>query len=329
MIANLTLDGLEAELRSRFPICYKQGQRTTVHVVRFADDFIITGNSERQMRDEVQPVVETFLRERGLSLSEDKTCITHIDTGFDFLGQNIRRYRGKLLIKPSAKNVQALLSKVRAIIKANKAVKVGLLIVQLNPIIRGWAHFHRHVVSKQTFKRVDSEIFKAVWQWAKRRHPNRSRAWIHRKYFGASQRYKWRLSGVLTEGREKPQRVWLVRAGKIAIQRHTKVKATANPYDPEWESYFEKRIDNKMLRDLRGKERLRQLWLLQRGICPVCRQKITKQSGWHSHHLVWRVHGGHDGMENRVLLHPNCHQQVHSLGFQVEKPRLAKGVREV
>jgi RNA-directed DNA polymerase len=328
VIANLTLDGLEPELRSRFPICYKQGQRTTVHLVRFADDFIITGNSERQLRDEVQPVVETFLRERGLSLSQDKTCITHIDTGFDFLGQNIRKYRGKLLIKPSAKNVQALLSKVRAIIEANKAVKAGLLIVQLNPIIRGWAHFHRHVVSKQTFKRVDSEIFKAVWQWAKRRHPNRSREWIRRKYFGASQRYKWRLSGVLTEGREKPQRVWLVRAGKIAIQRHMKVKATANPYDPEWEPYFEKRIDNKMLQDLRGKERLQRLWLLQRGICPVCRQKITKRSGWHSHHLVWRVHGGHDGIENRVLLHPNCHQQVHSLGLQVEKPRLEKGVRE-
>ena len=114
----------------------------------------------------------------------------------------------------------------------------------------------------------------------------------------------------------------------IAIQRHTKVKATANPYDPEWEPYFEKRIDNKMLQDLCGKERLRRLWLLQRGICPVCRQKITKRSGWHSHHLVWRVHGGSDGIENRVLLHPNCHQQVHSLGLQVEKPRLEKGVRE-
>ena len=83
-----------------------------------------------------------------------------------------------------------------------------------------------------------------------------------------------------------------------------------------------------MLRDLRGRERLRRLWVLQRGICPVCRQKITKQSGWHSHHLVWRVHGGSDGIENRVLLHPKCHQQVHSLGLKVEKPRLEKGVRE-
>ena len=124
--------------------------------------------------DEVQPLVETFLRERGLSLSEEKTRITHIETGFDFLGQNIRKYRGKLLIKPSTKNVQAFLSKVRTIIKANKAAKAGHLILQLNPIIRGWAHYHRHVVSKQTFRRVDSEIFKAVWQWAKRRHPQRA-----------------------------------------------------------------------------------------------------------------------------------------------------------
>jgi RNA-directed DNA polymerase len=85
VIANLTLDGLEAELRAQFPLCYAVGKRTTVHLVRFADDFIITGNSEQQLRDEVQPVVEAFLRQRGLSLSQDKTRITHIENGFDFL----------------------------------------------------------------------------------------------------------------------------------------------------------------------------------------------------------------------------------------------------
>lgn len=327
VIANLTLDGLEAELRTNFPLCYKQKQRTTVHLVRFADDFIITGNSERQLRNEVQPIVEAFLRERGLSLSKDKTCITHIETGFDFLGQNIRKYHGKLLVKPSPQNIKAFLGKVRTIIKANKTAKAGHLIVQLNPVIRGWAHFHRHVASKQTFTRVDTEIFKAVWQWAKRRHPKRSREWIRRKYFGASRRSKWWMSDVLTSKEsDKPRRVWLAPVRKVAIQRHTKVKAVANPYDPKWETYFEKRLDNKTLADLRGQEQLRQLWLTQHGICPICRQKITKQSGWHSHHIVWKVHGGQDGMENRVLLHPNCHQQVHSLGLQVEKLRLTEDV---
>jgi RNA-directed DNA polymerase len=109
------------------------------------------------------------------------------------------------------------------------------------------------------------------------------------------------------------------------IKRHTKVRAKANPYDPQWETYFEKWIDAKMLVDLRRRDGLRRLWLRQHGICLVCQQKITKQTGWHSHHIVWKVHGGHDGMENRVLLHPNCHNQVHSRGLQVVKPRSSEG----
>lgn len=326
VIANLVLDGLEAELRRRFPISYRAGNRTTVRMVRFADDFIITGNSEQQLRDEVQPVVEAFLQERGVSLSQEKTRITHIETGFDFLGQNIRKYNGKLLIKPSTKSVKRLLDKVRATIKANNATRAGHLIVQLNPVIRGWAYYHRHVVSKQTFKRVDTEIFKALWQWAKRRHPRKRWTWIRQKYFSGSPYRQWHFNALLSEEKAEPQRVWLLHAARIPIERHTKIRADANPYDPTWEPYFEQRIDRKTLRDLRGRWELRRLWRSQHGICPVCRQKITKESGWHSHHIVWRVHGGSDGNENRVLLHPNCHQQVHVLGLKVEKPRLATGV---
>jgi RNA-directed DNA polymerase len=153
-----------------------------------ADDFIITGSSQQLLNDEVKPLVIAFLKERGLELSEKKTRITHIETGFDFLGQHIRKYSGKLLIKPSAKNVKAFLTKVRAIIKANKAASAGHLVVQLNPIIRGWANFHCHAVSKQTFSQVDTHIFRAVWWWAKRRHPSQAKEWIRQKYFGASQR---------------------------------------------------------------------------------------------------------------------------------------------
>ena len=101
-------------------------------------------------------------------LSPEKTSITHIDQGFDFLGVNIRKYNGKLLIKPSKKNVKAFLDKVRNAIKGNKAAKQINLIKMLNPIIRGWANYHRSVVAKETFKRVDSEIWRSLWQWAKR-----------------------------------------------------------------------------------------------------------------------------------------------------------------
>ena len=118
------------------------------------------------------------------------------------------------------------------------------------------------------------------------------------------------------------QPIYLVPLAKIPIQRHVKVRAAANPFDPNWESYFEQRLDQKMVNDLQGNRTLRNLWLDQAGFCPVCQQKITKATGWHSHHIVYRVHGGSDGPSNRVLLHLTCHRQVHALGLKVEKPRL-------
>lgn len=188
VIANLTLDGLEAELLAHFPKNRKRGQEAKINLVRFADDFIITGSSRQLLEETVKPLVKSFLRKRGLRLSEHKTHVTHIETGFDFLGQNIRKYKGKLLIKPATENVQTFLKKVRAIIKANKTITAGKLISKLNPIIRGWALFHRHVVSKQIFSGVDDLIFCALWWWARRRHPGQAKEWVRQKYFGGSRR---------------------------------------------------------------------------------------------------------------------------------------------
>jgi len=169
-LANMTLDGLEAELK-RFRLQDK------VHMVRYADDFIITGNSKELLEGEVRLLVEKFLSAKGLELSPEKTNVTHVDQGFDFLGVNIRKYNGKLLIKPSKKNVKAFLDKVRNAIRSNKATKQISLIKMLNPIIRGWANYHRSVVARETFERVDSEIWRSLWRWAKRRHPEKRTVW--------------------------------------------------------------------------------------------------------------------------------------------------------
>src|SRR6266487_4433993 len=138
----------------------------------------LTGKSKELLEQEVKPLVEQFLRERGLQLSEEKTVITHIEEGFDFLGQNIRKYktgkRHKLLIKPAKKNVHTFLEKIRDTVKANKALSTGKLIVKLNPIIRGWALYHQHVVSKETFNTVDDQIYRTVRRWMKWRHPHKS-----------------------------------------------------------------------------------------------------------------------------------------------------------
>src|SRR6267154_87326 len=325
VIANLTLDGLERQLSERYPKP-KTGYNAKVNFVRFADDFIVTGTSKELLEQEVKPLIEQFMRERGLTLSAEKTLITHIEDGFDFLGQHVRKYNGKLIIKPSKKNVKAFLEKVRKIVKDHQGATAGTLILLLNPLIRGWARYHQHVVSKEVFQDVDSAIFEMLWQWARKRHNNKPRRWIKDKYFHDHEQRHWVFSGVVIGRDGVLETVRLFRAAQTPIKRHVKIQGAANPFDPKWEVYFEKRLGVKMESTLRGKRQLLALWKSQKGLCPHCHQRITKLTGWHNHHKVWRSKGGGDQLENRVLLHPTCHQQLHSQGNTEVEPCPFEGI---
>jgi RNA-directed DNA polymerase len=241
VLANMTLDGLEETLIRKIRGKTIRRGRAKVNLVRYADDFIITGTSREVLEKEVKPVVVEFLAERGLTLSEEKTTIVHIDEGFDFLGQNVRKYAGKLLIKPSKKNVATFLKKVRETIKGNAAIKAEHLILMLNPIIRGWANYHRHVVSKKVFGNVDHAIWKAIWNWAKRRHPDKSKKWVRSKYFTTEGGNHWAFFDVAEDGK----RLTLFKASSIPIKRHVKIKKNVNPYDPAWQNYLEKRKERR------------------------------------------------------------------------------------
>lgn len=314
VMANMALDGLEARLRMAFPRYVWNGHQQVcpkVNFSRFADDFVITGASKALLENEVKPLVEAFLRERGLELSPEKTMITHIDDGFDFLGQNIRKYHGKLLIKPASKSVKALLHKVRTVIKKNKSAAAGTLICQLNPIIRGWAMYHRHAVSSVVFQRVDHAIFQALWRWAKRRHSNKGVRWVKARYFHSIGNRHWVFTGEVLGPKGQPAVVHLFAAHSLRITRHVKIDSKVNPYDPQWELYLEKRQTRTMAASLRGRKTLLYLWKRQQGRCPRCGDTITPETGWHNHHIVYRSHGGSDTVDNRVLLHPVCHSQLH------------------
>ncbi|WP_264318496.1 group II intron maturase-specific domain-containing protein, partial [Acidithiobacillus ferrooxidans] len=182
ILANMALDGLEKLLRK--DIQRNKGSGKKVNMVRYADDFIITGTSKELLENEVKPLVEKFLAERGLTLSPEKTRITHIRDGFNFLGWNMRKYgkQGKHLQKPAKDNVGAFRSKVAEIIKGNKTAKQENLIALLNPVIRGWGNYHQHSVAKETYSSMDSALWEHLWQWAKRRHPNKGNQWIKDKY---------------------------------------------------------------------------------------------------------------------------------------------------
>lgn len=310
VLANMALDGLEDVLQSHFGRKNtKASYKTKVNYVRYADDFIITGISKELLEDKVKPIVEAFMAERGLELSPEKTLITHITEGFDFLGQNLRKYNGKMLIKPSRKSLRAHLQKIKSIVRSNRTAEQGNLIVQLNPVIRGWANYHRHVVAKETFGYVDYRVWKLLWRWSCRRHKNRYKRWVRSKYFHTVGGERWVFQSVDVFG--KPKR--LFKSKSTPIKRHIKIKAEANPYDRNFELYFEQRLIKSWKEKQLHRGKLRMIWMRQKHRCLICKQLFKDHNDWDIHHVVRRTDGGGDEIDNLVMLHVNCHRQLHSL----------------
>ena len=310
-LMNMTLDGLERLLHDRLPTRKKVNGKThcnKMNFVRYADDFIITGESPEFLREKVLPIVREFLTERGLQLSEEKTVITHIGEGFDFLGKNIRKYNGKLLIRPCKSAVKSFLGKVRDIIKSSKSIKQEILIRRLNPVIRGWVNNQRYVVSSKVFSTVDYEIYKCLWQWAKRRHKKKSRKWIAKKYWHDIDSRQWTFSVPYenqgTEG--KPLYCKLEYATDTKIIRFKKIVAEANPFDEYWTDYFEEREGEKLLNSTKGREKLLTIWRRQGRRCPVCGDLITSETGF-------KVHTPAGKESRKIMVHKECHEEIHSL----------------
>lgn len=155
-LAVATLSGLESAVHQ------KVGRADKVNVVAYADDFIITADSKEVLEIKIIPIVKEFLEKRGLKLSEKKTKITQIEDGFDFLGCNVRKYNGTLIIKPSMKSVKSFMANIRETFSNNKSAKTSNLIHILNPKILGWAYYHRSNCAKRTFNYIDSHIFQYV-----------------------------------------------------------------------------------------------------------------------------------------------------------------------
>ncbi|NOR47457.1 MAG: group II intron reverse transcriptase/maturase [Methanosarcinaceae archaeon] len=225
ILANMALDGIEALIASKYYTSksgkiYKRYDRHKVNFVRYADDFIVTADTEDTAK-EIAELIKSFLKEKGLELSETKTLITHIDTGFDFLGWNFRKYKGKLLIKPSKDSIGKITQKMSDIIKRGKAWKQEDIISILNPIITGWSNYHQSAVSKNIFSKLDDRLWGMLRRWAKRRHPEKSKSWIVKRYWHEARGRKWVFS---TKEKE------LKRFSDTKIVRHPNVKLDKNPY---------------------------------------------------------------------------------------------------
>jgi len=250
-LANATLDGMEKLVKQTYHKKYVGKGKTyypKVHLIRYADDFVVTADS-KEILEEIKVLITDFLAQRGLTLSEEKTLITHIDIGFDFLGFNIRKYNGKLLIKPSEKSQKKITEKLHEVIFSNKAVSQCLLIEMLNPVITGWGNYFRHVVSKEVFAKIDHILVEQLKRWAFRRHNKKSKTWVLLKYFKSENNRKWVFKDTF-EFEGTKQVFVLKKLADIPIRRHVKIKKDANPFDNQWDAYFEMRSrkDLKVLR---------------------------------------------------------------------------------
>ena len=266
LLMNMTLDGIETAAKESVP-WYIPGttSRCGVNVVRYADDFIITAKSKEMLEDCVVPAITSFLRQRGLTLSPEKTRITGIEQGFDFLGQNVRKYDGKFLTKPARKSIQGIQASLRQILDAHGGTDTWSMIRRLNQLIQGWCNYHRNACSAKTFKYIDTWLFWVIKQWLHRRHPNKGRRWLRKKYYRYARNNRWTFFCAGKDRHGKPEHRELVKAGRIGIIRHVKIRAEANPFDPVWTDYFADRKVKNRERNLDGRFAEESGWLYVNG----------------------------------------------------------------
>ena len=225
--ANMTLDGLEKLIQDKYhrnskgKIENHYRAKSKVNLVRYADDFVITANT-KEIAEELKDMVSQFLETRGLTLSEEKTLITHIDKGFDFLGWTFRKFKEKLIVKPSKNSIKTLVRNFATIIlKQGKAASQSDLIRRLNQIIRGWSNYHRHVVASQAFSHINNALYLLLQQWAKHRHPNKNSWWRLNKYWHEKNGKLWLFMSAEYS---------LINLRRINIIRHPKLQISKNPF---------------------------------------------------------------------------------------------------
>ena len=264
ILANMALDGIQKVLVEKFDtnskgkVDSKLHNKNQVNLVRYADDFIVTARTE-EIALKAKEVIKDFLKTRELELSEEKTLITNINEGFDMLGWTFRKFKGKLIVKPSKKAVKSFVEKLSETILGNgKALTQDVLIEKLNSQIRGFANYHQSVCASETFTHIDYVLYQLLWRWAKRRHHNKGKWWISTNYWHTRGNRTWVFS---TEDKE------LIRVDHIPIVRHIKVRMNANPYFDK--QYFIDRKFEQGKRRLSGK--FKRVWENQKGCCYHCK----------------------------------------------------------
>ena len=311
LLANIALHGMEQAVGVTY---HKRENHTVVKskraIVRYADDFVIFTETKADAHKALQDVSD-WLKGRGLEISQEKTEIRSLTDGFDFLGFNIRHYqeigsgKPKLLIMPSKKSVQALKDRLKQEWQDLLGHPARVIWQRLNPILTGWGNYYQHVVSKETYGKIDRYNYVRLLKWLKRTHPHKSYKWMKRAYFGRIRRDKldiWIFGDTRTGGH-------LTKLCWTPIERHVLIKHGASPDDPTLCEYWDKRDRNKV--ETLSTVRHRKLAYQQKGKCPLCMGSLFSGELLNIHHRTPKAEGGTDALDNLALLHHTCHKHVH------------------
>jgi RNA-directed DNA polymerase len=331
LLANIALHGIENQINQAFPKLYKSGRETWFHkkgehflppqLIRYADDFVVI-HENLAVVQRCQQIIAEWLKDIGLELKPSKTRISHTlekyegNTGFDFLGFNIRQYRVaeeysaknskgetvgfKTLIKPSKEAIKRHVVKLGKIIDAHKSVPQKGLIQHLNPVIRGWANYYSTVVSKETFSEIDHIVYQQLLAWAKRTHPGTPVKGIVKKCWQTVGKNHWVFA--TKEGNEITTR--LLKHAETPIVRHEKVKSEASPYDGNLVYWSTRRKNHPEC-----PKKIAELLRKQKGKCNWCGLHFREDDLLEIDHILSTAQGGKDVTSNRQLLHRHCHDE--------------------
>lgn len=317
LLANIALHGMEEVLGIKYNTVNRKDEvtyenRTKYAMARYADDFVIMCENEQDALDLFE-VLKPYLESRGLELAQEKTKVTHITEGFDFLGFNVKRYKtengSKLIIKPSKDSIKSFKGKISETTKMLYGKNIQTLINTLNPIIIGTANYWSSVVSKEVYTEMDNYIWINVYGFLRRLHPKKGWNWIKDRYFKPDKtgqsKNKWILTDPITSNQLKKM-AW------TPIVRHQQIKHNYSPYNKELKEYFEKRDIKEF--DKNNVAYRQKLAKKQEYKCPLCGMSVTDfKEGLETHHKIPKVKGGSDEYKNLQLVHISCHIEYHKL----------------
>ncbi|WP_394555559.1 group II intron reverse transcriptase/maturase (plasmid) [Priestia aryabhattai] len=331
LLTNIALHGMEKEIGIRYKWSSRPKHpdggyfetKSRYSLVRYADDFVILCESKEDglsMYKKLQP----YLKKRGLELAEDKTKVTHLSEGFDFLGFTVRKrwtekfvtLKGekqkveyyKTVTTPSKETIKKAKKDIKEIFEKAKGSNVDKLIKDLNPVIRGKANVWKYVISTKEKSNMDFFMNYKIKKFLSHLHPKKNIGWIRKTYYrpdatGVS-KDKW----ILTSPRNHYQQ--MIRFSWTGFEKYSVIKGNSSPFDPSLKEYFEKRDIQKFKSNNTASRQ--KLAKKQKYKCPLCGMSLTNtDEGLETHHRIPKVHGGNNEYKNLWLVHSSCHIEHH------------------